>query len=349
MTTKILFEYINYMTRCNIEKLVHKKHIKIWEKVIETMIWNRLYFNKNNDVFSEIKKDERVYIKKDIVGNAELEKALENTDINEIAESVIDLINNKFERTKSFVENTTNKIKIHSNDIEYRNLRFPLDERLKMLIKRTSVKKVLRMLLRYSTLSLSGQQCALPTNVYFYMYDHMNIKGEGYCSPLNSKLIAREGTKICSAFYDTDKYFGSLGPFNKSAFLKYNNINWTCNPPYLDHFMTPTIEAIISAFDEIENENLIISLVIPKQNRYEWLKESKYYVDSIEPDFGEHYMNCNGRPVHMNKTLNCIHFFSRNKSNIKQKDLEKLRELWNTYYEDTDNQSTFVKPIFINQ
>lgn len=342
--TKIQKEYVNYMTRNAITDLISDKYHRILDRVIEFMLWNRINFGiKNNDIFCEISKDEEYYIRKDIINNPNLKK-IPNVDLEKITDAIIDLINNKYQKTKNIVQKTSNKIKKSRKYIKYRNLKFLLDERIKLLIERTTLKKVLRMLLRYASLGISSEQCAIPTNVYFYLYDTLNIKGEGYASPLNSKLISKKDIKFCSAFYDTDKYFGSLGPFDKRHLIDNQHINWLCNPPYISYVVKKTVTHIVDAFNEITNENFLVVLIVPDQEVYKYIRTIPLVAKFIIPEEGEHYMNCNGNVVQMLGTINCMYFFTKNKNLVTDTIISKIKTLWNTYEEDKDNQSYFTKP-----
>lgn len=244
------------------------------------------------------------------------------------------------------IDTKDNIIKKRKNKIYYKDLIFPLDTRLNFLIKKTNKKKVLRMLLRYSGLGISGQHCALPINVYNYIYDNFNIRGEGYSSPLNSKLITKKDTKICTLFYDTDKYFGSVGRFSSDVLIKYNKFNWTVNPPYLTHTLKFAFTEIVKALDKIENKNFLVVFVSPKNesNEYLFAKNHKYTIECIEPD--EHLMNCNGRLVNMNNTINTMMFVSKYVKTIDKKHIEKIIQLWKTKEEDKNSQSNFEKPLY---
>jgi Phosphorylated CTD interacting factor 1 WW domain len=347
MTTKIQLEYINFIIRYYISLFIDKKYLYIWERVIEFMIWNRINFGvHNNDIFCEILQNEQYYIKKDIVKNSDLIK-IPNIDVNKLADDVVDFINNKYDKTKNILDDTSNSIKKTKKYINYRNLQIHKDERINLLIERTSSNIVLRMLLRYTSLGISSEQCSIPSNVYFYLYDTLNIKGEGYASPLNSKLISKKDIKFCSVFYDTDKYFGSLGPFSKKALVDNQNINWLCNPPYISYVVKKTVTDIVDAFDEITNENFLVILIAPDQNVYKYIRTIPLVAKYIIPEEGAHYMNCNGNVVQMKGTINCMYFFTKNKSLISDDVISKVIKIWNTYEEDKHNQSYFTSPTVL--
>ena len=78
-----------------------------------------------------------------------------------------------------------------------------------------------------------------------------------------------------------------------------------------------------------------------------YLKNSKYLVKLIEPPEGKHYMNCNGKIVHMRGVVNSMFFLSKDKNVVTDEQIEGLLKSWNTYEKDEDNQSEFMYPEFI--
>lgn len=341
---KLQNEYINFKIREKLLNIIESKERKEWNSIIEYILFTRILYSylkkyKTHDGFYHIDDNEKKYIERDI-------KYYE-TDKNkkELSDKFINIINN---REDIKINKQDNKIRKIQNNIIYKDLKFPLDTRLKYLIKRTNKKTVLRMLLRYSGLGISGQHCALPINVYDYLYDNFNIRGEGYSSPLNSKLITKKDTKICTLFYDTDKYFGSVGIFSSKVLIKYSNFNWTVNPPYLTNILKYAFNEIVKAIDEIENKNFMVIFVSPKNpsDEYNYAKNHKYTIECIEPEL--HLMNCNGRLVNMNNTINSMMFVSKYIKKINKEHIEEIKKIWNIKVEDKNSQSNFEKPIIIS-
>jgi len=66
--------------------------------------------------------------------------------------------------------------------------------------------------IRYECLLSLISQWSMPLTYYKYIYDNYNVRFETHSSPLNCQLmIISNKIGYCSLFYDTDKYFGSLG------------------------------------------------------------------------------------------------------------------------------------------
>jgi len=268
--------------------------------------------------------------------------------IDDIKKYFIYVINNKKTIFSETYDDPDTEIKITDDAVIYRKLTIPLDTRLRYLLEKGGPKKFLRMILRYIGYGITGQHCSIPYNVYKYMYDEFNVRCEGFSSPLNSKLIFMKDTIFCTLFKDTDKFCGSQGPFSHKIIIKNQNYNWTVNPPYMPSIMLITYKEIKKAFKKIKRNDMLIIYLMPKWTddlAYQKFKKSKYLIKYVEPPIGKHYMNCNGRIVHMNDTINCMFFLSKDSNSISDDKINKLIELWGTKEEDTEHQSSFFEPI----
>lgn len=270
-----------------------------------------------------------------------------NEAYNNILNTFIDLVKNKNDHNHS---NLDDKITVNDNEMIYNRMKIPLDNRIRFLINKTNKYVVLRMLLRYIGYGINGQHCSIPTNMYRYFYEKLGVRGEGFGSPLNSKLIEMKDTIFCTLFKDTDKPFGSKGCFKASIILKNQNVNWTLNPPYFESIIEITYKKIMKVFKKATNPDLLIILMIPRWTNniyYQKIKNNKYLINILELDVGKHYMNCNGNTVHMKGVVNSLFFLSKNKKIVTDKHISEITEVWNTYEEDKDNQSNFNTPIII--
>ena len=171
--------------------------------------YNPIYDDADRNIIEHHFNEKKLYLEKKEMTNTDLYKNLNN-----IKNHFIHLINN-LQKPKNPYFN----VKIHKNSLEFENVIFPLDSRLKYLIKISNHQYVMTMLFRYSSFGLTGQHCSLPFNVYKYLYDEYNVRGECFASPLNSKLITLKDTFFCTLFKDTDEIFGSKGPFNYNIIM----------------------------------------------------------------------------------------------------------------------------------
>lgn len=271
LTEKIKQEYKNYMLRLMINKHINDK---IKDKIQRKLEYHNLnaffmyritrimFFNskKSVDIFKYITDDDKkvyeVYFSKD--------KKIQLQD-------VIDFINKKDELVD--LKNYSGKIKRKKNYIIFNNLKFKLDDRIKYLLNKlkkdhdkTKYKIITILMLRYATFEINSNHCAIMRNVYDYLYNNLGIKGEGFSSPFNSKLIEKNDTIICSLFRDTDRYFGSIGQFHLNVILNNQHINWTLNPPYFYKTIKFCVGVIIYTFENenLKNKNLLVMLVIPE-------------------------------------------------------------------------------------
>lgn len=366
MNNKIIDEYVNYMgvlnKLSNINFIQNKYLRSTLYKTLQHLIEDRILYRYKIKSppyhgYNFIEKEEY-----EIIDNFfnEKKKYMESVnDINEIyhkfnkiKEYFIDIINNKKIIFKNMYNDTDYKIIVSKKYIKYRNLKINLenDFRLKLILERIGKKKFLRMILRYIGYGITGQHCSVPFNTYQYLYDEFNIRGEGFSSPLNSKLLNFNDTVFCTLFKDTDKYIKSLGPFSHKILIKHSDKNWTVNPPYMPNVMLMAYREIMKAFKKIKREDFLIIYLMPKWDNdisYNKFKNCKYLVKLIEPSEGSHYMNCNGRTVHMNGVINSMFFLSRNKNIVTDDKINKLLKLWNTYTDDKINQSFFTIPEII--
>jgi len=273
-------------------------------------------------------------------------------DMRTIRDHFIDQINNKATIYKEIYDTVDNKIIVRKNKgyLQYRDIRIPLDTRLTLLLEMGGKKRFLRMVLRYLGYGVNGQHCSLPTNVYKYLYDALGVKGEGFASPLNSKLMCYDGAVYCTLFRDTDRWFGSSGPFSKKILVKHQTINWVINPPYMPSVLKFAYEQVMEAFDTITRDDFLVIYLIPqwKDNEtYVALHKSPYCVRVLEPAINAHYMNCNGRVTYMRSPVNSMFFLSRSKTLITDAHIKSIATIWNTYSADDDNQSKLSKAHFI--
>jgi hypothetical protein len=362
MDKKIIEDCINFLTRRKILQLVENHKLrKRWNNIMEIILFERimnriLKKTEPYDAFHPIEEKEKEYIKKQLLIET---KSQLDVDRNKLSNNFINIINNKYKIFHKY-KNGDMSIKITNTDIKYKNIKVILDNRLRLLLKLSDEKIVLRCIFRYLSLGISGNHCALPTNVYNFMYDNFNVKAEGYSSPFNSKLMAKEGTIFCTLFEDTDKYFGSVGPFNHKKIIANQNVNWTVNPPYVASVLNIMYDEVMKAFEQIKRKDFLLIILIPKwgiesktgEKNYVYhnldINKSGLVIKKLEPDIGNHYMNCNGRTVKMNNTINSMFFLSRDKNIISDKHIVELSKLWNTYYEDKDNQSELDDVEFIS-
>jgi len=267
--------------------------------------------------------------------------------MDDIKEYFIYIINNKTTLFSNMYNDNDNKITVTNEYVQYRKIKIILDPRLKFLLDKAGKERFLRMLLRYFGFGLTGQHCSLSINVYTYMYDEFGIRGEGFSSPLNSKLLTMKDTVFCTLFKDTDKYIGSKGPFSHKILVKYSDKNWTVNPPYFPAVMLLAYHEVMKAFKKIKRPDFLVIVLLPKWENdiaYQKFKNCRYLVKLIEPDEGKHYMNCNGRTVYMNKLVNSMFFLCREKNIITETKIKKLLLLWNTFIDDKIHQSQITLP-----
>ncbi|ATZ80282.1 WW domain-containing protein [Bodo saltans virus] len=224
-----------------------------------------------------------------------------------------------------------------------------IDYRLNYLYKMGGYSNFLRMILRYLCYGITGQHISLPIKVYDYMYKNMDVKGEGFASPFNSKLLEKDGTIFCSLFYDTDKWFGSKGAFSSKILIEYGEkFNFMLNPPYIPEVMEKMYNYVMEAFERIERKNFLIIILLPQwkdNDVYMKLKKNKYLLNLLELNEGKHYMNCNGKYRYMKGVINSMFFLSKDKNAMNNKDIKNITKIWNDKNDNDTQQSYFSEAI----
>lgn len=103
----------------------------------------------------------------------------------------------------------------------------------------------------------SGHQGAVPATAMKLLKEKMGVEMECFASPFNCFF-----RNFCSAFYDTDAYFGSLGDF--FSFYPCSG-SFECNPPFVEEFsikMIKHIEFLLSRAEQKEKP-LSFAVVLP--------------------------------------------------------------------------------------
>lgn len=84
--------------------------------------------------------------------------------------------------------------------------------------------------LRYECIVSYFTQWSAPLKYYEYIYSKYNVQFEAYASPFNSRLLMlSKNIKYGSLFYDTDKYFGSLGNAHDIDYTKLSDTYFNGN------------------------------------------------------------------------------------------------------------------------
>jgi hypothetical protein len=132
-----------------------------------------------------------------------------SSDIDSIAFKSLGLIKHHFEIPKKIYERLQNRydeykvIKTHN---------YALDD------------LIYSLLLRYNTLSSGGHQWGMPFKIRDRFNKELDFGFECFASSFNHYY-----SYYCSMFYDIEKYFMSVGPFQNITYLRGN---FMANPPY---------------------------------------------------------------------------------------------------------------------
>jgi phosphorylated CTD-interacting factor 1 len=110
------------------------------------------------------------------------------------------------------------------------------------------------LLQRYKTFGGTGFQAALPKEVFHVLTKEFDVCCEAFASPLNCHF-----PHFCSAFCDTDNYFGSVGSFFdfKPRFGSYE-----VNPPFVSSVVVRMMNHMCELLSYAERDSLPLCFVI---------------------------------------------------------------------------------------
>jgi hypothetical protein len=117
--------------------------------------------------------------------------------------------------------------------------------RIATLIKMRGCDAAVAVALRYAVVVSAGQQWGLPQQHVDYLYDEFNVRNEAFASPLNARLLGKDGAAFCSVFPDTDAPFGAIGEFFAQDLNRGGN--WVINPPFVESIMARAANVVVDS------------------------------------------------------------------------------------------------------
>lgn len=157
----------------------------------------------------------------------------------------------------------------------------PNNERL-ALLKSTDDSDVNleKLILRYDSLAVGGQQWALPKAHFALLHDELGVHNEAFASPINSRLIEYPDSRYFSLFRDTDSPFGSKGNFFDYK-IDAGEGNWEVNPPFMENVLLDAATKIIKSLEEAKEskQQLVFYFVGPG-----W-SDAQYYLLLRDSEF----------------------------------------------------------------
>ena len=164
---------------------------------------------------------------------------------------------------------------------ENQQKRLTITRRINILLDRAAaansppLASVMRAFLRYQALAAGGQHWGLPQNHHDKQYSLLNVRNEGFSSPFNSRIIVAEANAMMtnsntgnvnfySLFKDTDKVFGSNGPFWNAKITEAKG-NWNVNPPYVESVIARVRHKVITELHTAmsNKQQIIICCLLP--------------------------------------------------------------------------------------
>lgn len=278
LAKELALEYARYKASQNIEHYIlndlkDRDRYEV-KNILERWLLN-LYNNSNiNRLESTIESDEKFiseFKEKHIPKDPEASLIQIKNFINDINKSLL------------YVD-----VNISNNMLIYDKASFLITPRVSYLIDISNPVTVMKMLLRYESLFMGGNQWGIPFGVADILYE-IGFRVEGFASPLNSRFIGKKNCYFNSLFFDTDSPFGSLGNFFTANFDRIEGF-FMINPPYLPSFFES--EYLINRINALLGKGKVIHFLMAawKDSRiYQNLSNSKYLTDTINLKKNEHF------------------------------------------------------------
>lgn len=272
-------EYNNYKTSLRIQNLknAHYKIKKFYINAIERFFLRRALLYEPHYSFHKINMDIDKPLFDELDKELTKKKEFLNMEPNEVIKNIKKEINDNANNTdKKYSKLEIEYEGINIKTITYKDFTLNVYKRIDVLLKKSlNICKTLTAIFRYLSIASGGQHCALPLETYKILYSKYNVKNEGFASPFNSRFIefSDKECKFGSLFLDTDKVFGSIGPFAlKNLIDKKNKYNWTVNPPYFNEIIDPSCDIVLEALEILEKrkEKRFFLYMMPN-----WIKDSK--------------------------------------------------------------------------
>jgi phosphorylated CTD-interacting factor 1 len=127
------------------------------------------------------------------------------------------------------------------NPVHLAKLRLAYESRTTVVDEQEFLNRVFCLLARYQTIQGHGFQAAVCEKAFVVLSQDMEVTLECFASPLNSTFGLH-----CSAFYDTDACFGSLGSFFD---LHPTQGSFEANPPFVLAVMDAMLVHIAKLFE----------------------------------------------------------------------------------------------------
>lgn len=129
------------------------------------------------------------------------------------------------------------------------------------------------LLLRYNTLDSGGHQWGMPLVIKDRFRNTLHFNFECFASALNHYY-----KYYCSMFYDIEKYFMSVGPFQN---ISYISGNYMANPPY----EVSLLDNIVATFTKAlkKSNNLAFMYGLPDWSNYD--ETLKFLVNSEKSEY----------------------------------------------------------------
>jgi hypothetical protein len=322
-------EYCRYNKVRHFLGLVYHRE---WKNILERFLNSMANLNVENridQVFVELPVTHSIY--KKMIGEMAEKKIILSHKFNSYGD-IIDIISVSI---LTFIENNFIKKQHTGKYLEYGNKgnmyyygpfnknlnkerevalinRLTLNNKLndKPLAANRMTMKILIILLRYASILAGGQNWNWPYSWYKYIHKNYDVNLEGFASPLNSQLLLfSDNVSYGSLFFDTDRYFGSIGNIFELDIVKYaatnannsnnnnkNIISIALNPPYIEELMVQMVDVIDKWFTLVPNLRVFTglphwkdALAVEKLKAHKHLKFTKildkgnyYYENSMK-------------------------------------------------------------------
>lgn len=167
--------------------------------------------------------------------------------------------------------------------VEYGLLfRADLTPRLRQMVAETGCEKAVAAAMRYAII-LREAMWVPPQALADRLYADFGFRGEAFASPLDSRLLGKEGAWACGFYPDVDAPFGLVPPFLGLSDWEITARSWLVAPPAADEVTALVARRVLGVLGPANPQSFFV--VLPSRARCAaLLRDSPYHVLEVPRD-----------------------------------------------------------------